>query len=150
MTQGYYIYRDGWIPTLTIPGEKFWCPSRKKQMFRGQYAVRSVDSRGGINDTPAGFECDGGSKPSWSWAFVGHPFDRHFPAYFDHDSEYAQMRDANLSGRELRESRSIADWRFLDGMRWLDNQHGIRARRERAKKHIKYGVVRVAGRRSVS
>ena len=149
MKQGYYIYRDGWITTLTIPGEKFWCPTRKKQMFRGQYAVRSVDSRGNVNDTPAGFECDGGSKPTWSWLFVGHPFDRHFPAYFDHDSEYDQIREADLTRRKRRKARKLSDWRFRDGMRWLDNEHGITSRRERAKKHIKHRVVRAFGWRHV-
>ena len=150
MKQGYYIYKDGiWIPTLTIPGEKYWCPTRRKQMFRSTYAVRSVDSLGNINDTPPAFECDGGSKPWWSWLFVGHPFDRHFPAYFDHDSEYDKIREADLTRRQRRKARKLADWRFLDGMRWLDNQHGITSRRERAKKHIKYRAVRAMGWRSV-
>ena len=146
MKQGYYIYKDGcWVPTLSIPGEKYWCPTRRKQMFRGQYTVRSVDSRGGINDTSAGFESDGGSKPSWSWLFIGHPFDRHFPAYYDHDSEYDKIRRADLTWRERRSRRKVADWRFRDMMRWLDEQHGIGSWWERFKKRGKYRTVRLFG-----
>ena len=149
MKQGFYIYiNDAWQPTLTIPGEHFWCPSRRKQMFRGRYAVASVDSRGGINITRAEFESDGGSKPWFSWPIVGHPYDRHFPAYYDHDGWYDKIRRSVKSWRERRRLRKEADWHFRDMMRWLDGQHGIGSRWERFKKRGKHRTVRLFGWRN--
>lgn len=143
MKQGFYENHDGvWIPVLTVSGGLFWSESLEKQLFRGSHCVRYVDSRGGINDTRPQFVSDGGSKPWWAWGLFGHPYDRHFPAYYNHDSEYDKIRQWDyLTWWQRRAERKLADWRFRDAMRWLDDQHGIESLAAR----IKYFAVRWFG-----
>ncbi len=84
------------ITKIKVKKRKFWAlwPKNKYKfvdMWRVdktfQYRVGSEDSYE-IITVPKGFISDGGSKPRFSWFFIGHPMDEGLQAYVLHDLLY--------------------------------------------------------------
>jgi hypothetical protein len=151
MMQGYYAYRDDeWVPTLD-PKVKIVTQGRKTYVTLLE-RIRYVDVAGVPHDAEAGFVCDGGSKPRWTWVLMGHPLGRYLMAYIIHDKGYDNLRKARFEGFPLESAeilRKYEDALFLQGMRWIKRQSQFGMARNawhRIKARLKHNAVRVAGR----
>ena len=120
LPQGYYMRRaeaDAWEPCAEVALAHIV----GRDECRTIHDILYIDAAGGEHLAGAGTITDGGSKPRWTWAIFGHPFDRHYlRAYVVHDAEcdaawhiYGIDRDR---GRLLR---LHADRTFRRGVRWL-------------------------------
>ena len=119
MTQGYYeaapdsTASDPWRPLVQVHLAHI--------LGDGSSLLRSVlyiDEAGGEHLAPVGLLTDGGSKPRWSWAVFGHPYDPHYlPAYVVHDAECeAAHRVAACDPARAAVLRLHADRTFREGV----------------------------------
>ena len=154
ISQGYYVRRRGeWLPldevrlSHTVGGHRDEARLLETILYIGKH--------GGCVLVHQGSKTDGGSKPWWSWAVVGHPWDEYLPCYVVHD---AGCDEANtllelgiVSNREARAMRRRADLRFLEGMRWLGEHALANATdwRARLKRRLQYRAVRCAALRMI-
>lgn len=146
MQQGFYELHEGiWIPALSVSGQLFWCRESQEQLFRGSHPFRYVTKAGIIRDTQPDFISDGGTKPWWTWGIVDHPYGKHLPCYYNHDSDYDKINSMPLSWIERRRKRKQADREFLESMRWLNKQLGVDSRWQSIVKRGKYRAVRMFG-----
>ena len=113
-----------------IEGTKYWLLRSEVVYHVGKYPSKEIIT------VPAGRKTDLGSKPWFSWPFVGHPLDRGAQAYVVHDELMEHPANGLPEGKKPR-TRRRCDQIFLEGLKvlgvgWL-------------KRTVMYSAVRVAG-----
>ena len=95
-----------------VEGTEYWTLQSEVVYHVGEYPSEEIIT------VPAGRKTDLGSKPRFSWLFVGHPLDEGAQAYVVHDELMEHPANGLAEGAKPR-SRRRCDQIFLEALKVL-------------------------------